>query len=112
MWVACIPLISSTNHERRQPEAEQLMLSARKLCMSAYSKHGSIDDAETALLKAVESKMYTGRYYSVEAHLVRVDQNRARIYCYPITPGDGFTFMEFEWDSNESRIQWNPRRRR
>jgi len=99
--------------DSRRAEAEQLMGSARDFCRVQQSKDKSFEEVYAALEQEVAIGSFAGKYYGVEARIVRLDAATARLYVYPTSRADGFGHMDFKWATGQSTIQWeSPEERR
>ncbi|MCZ7605279.1 MAG: hypothetical protein M5U25_04260 [Planctomycetota bacterium] len=94
------------SRDARRAEGEQLMGSARDFCRVQHNKGKSFEEVHAALEQEVATSAFAGKYYGVEARIVRLDAGTARIYVYPTNRGDGFGSIDFKWDTGESTIRW------
>lgn len=103
-----LPLVSNGGGGRdaRRAEAEQLIGSARDFCRVQQGKDKRFEEVHAALEQEVATGSFAGKYYGVEARIVRLDAETARIYVYPTSRADGFGSMDFKWATGESTIQW------
>jgi hypothetical protein len=102
-----LPLVGHTGRDARSAEAEQLLGSARDFCRVEFSKTGDASTVVEALQEEVDRGTFRGKYFGVEARMVAVNSDTARVYAFPASPSDGFAMMEFHWKSGHSRFEWH-----
>lgn len=107
-----LPLISTSHHDCRRCEGDQLMGSARDHFRMQFAKTDDFEAAVEALSVKVDQREFEGEYYGIEARVVKVTSSKARVYVYPQKPGDRFGYMEFDLKTGESFIRWDDYRRR
>ena len=108
LFLLSVPLMTGGGcRDARSAEGEQLMGSARDFCRIEYSKTGDFSEVVKQLQLEVDKGSFRGKYYGVEARMVAVDSNTARVYAFPENPQDRFGVMEFHWSSGNSTIEWH-----
>lgn len=101
-----MPICGGSTRDARRAEGEQLMGSARDFCRVQHSKEKSFEEVYAALEQEIATGSCAGKYYGVEARIVRLDADTARIYVYPTSRADGFGSMDFKWATGESTFHW------